>query len=296
MPLLGLGTWRASHEQTKRACLGAFRSGYRLVDTASRYRNEAAVGEAVAEAGKTLKLPRNELFVTTKLAPDRHEPVEVAKALEESLRSLDTSYVDLYLVHFPLSLTPTPVPLHVTWKAMLELRNAGLARDVGVSNVAGALLNELLASCDSERDFPSVLQIERHPLLPQTRLVKFAQSRGIAVTAFSSLGTQEFATSADGSAATANAAATLFDMAREVAEDVGRTPAQVLLRWSLQSDVAVIPKSSREERIAENSRIFDFQLSAHHLSVLNGLVQKHGMQRFLGARHIELAQGVPLYE
>lgn len=245
MPRLGLGVFRAGEGAgTRDAVLHALTIGYRHIDTAAVYRNEVEVGEALQRTS----LPRSALFVTTKLWNDDHGYDAARRAFDASLERLGLDYVDLYLIHWPV-----PEGRRESWRALEAIADSGRARTIGVSNYTERHLTELLGHA---RIPPAVNQVEVHPFLPQRSLRAFCADHGIAVAAYSPL-TKGRRLDDE----------TLVDLAREV----GRTPAQVLLRWGLQQGMAVLPKSSHPSRIEQNARLFDFDLSTSLLERLDGL-------------------------
>jgi diketogulonate reductase-like aldo/keto reductase len=224
-----------------RSALG---EGYRHIDTARIYGNEADVGRACRESG----LPRSEIFVTTKLWYTDGGRGRAERAFEASLDRLGLEYVDLYLIHWP------EVAQRVeTWEALVELTTGSPCRAVGVSNFTVSHLEELLASGSAP---PSVNQVEFHPFLYQKELLDFCRHHHIQVEAYSPL---------------AKGLAVRHPLILEVAQRNRRTQAQVVLRWGIQHGLAVIPKSTRLERIRENAQLFDFQLSAGDMAQLDGL-------------------------
>jgi len=230
MPMLGLGVWRV---RNGRACVKAVRwaleLGYRHVDTAQAYGNEESVGRALRESG----LPREEVFVTTKFHPRRRDPAVEA---EGSLRRLGVEYVDLYIVHWPRGGPTWP------WPGMERSRELGYARSIGVSNFSAAELEQVLAAASSA---PVVNQVQFSPFEYRRALLEACERRGVALEGYSPLGRGRHLRS---------------EPVERIAERLGRTPAQVLLRWCLQKGVPVIPKSTHRERIEANARIFDFEL------------------------------------
>lgn len=243
MPVLGLGVYK-SGENTKQAVLDGLEAGYRHIDVASVYGNEAEVGQAVRESG----IPRSEIFVTTKLWNDDMRAGVQREAFEKSLERLQMDYVDLYLLHWPVADCYLP-----SWHILEELNKKGQAKSIGVSNFQMHHLMDLMAH--SER-VPVVNQIECHPYLSQKPLRSFCRKTGIQVTAWAPLGR-----------------AKVFEDAaiKELAAKYGRTPAQVILRWELQNGIIVIPKSVHRERIIENSKIFDFELMPEDMARMDGL-------------------------
>ncbi len=222
----------------------ALESGYRLVDTARIYGNEADVGVAVRETG----LPREEIFVTTKVWNSDQGYDPTIRACEESLRRLGLDYLDLYLVHWPVE------GLRIeTWKAMTALMKQGKCRAIGVSNYTIRHLQELLERADV---VPAVNQVEFHPFLYQEKLLEFCRMNNIQLEAYSPLTRGE----------------RLNDpRVLALAAKHDRTPAQVLIRWGLQHSLVLIPKSAKKERIIENSRVFDFALSSEEMQLLDSL-------------------------
>ena len=258
MPILGLGVWQIPEGP---ACVNAVRwaldLGYRHIDTAQAYQNEASVGRALREAG----VPRDEVFITTKFDPRQADPVAEA---EQSLRRLGVDQVDLYLVHWPQG---GPV---WAWSGMQRARERGLARSIGVSNFSASDLAAVLAVGAIP---PVVNQVQFSPVYYRRALLDACRQRGVLVEAYSSLGTGRH----------------LIDRpVIQVARRVGRTPAQVLLRWCLQRDVLIIPKSVRQERIRENAQIFDFTLSPQDMAELDALDRTRGTDR---ARERNVWQG-----
>lgn len=241
MPMLGLGVWQVpSGTECVNAVRWALEEGYRHIDTAQAYGNEESVGRALRES----RLPRGEVFITTKFYPGRKDPAAEA---EQSLRRLGIDQVDLYLIHWPQGGSTW------AWPGMVRARDRGLARSIGVSNFNVSELDAVLAAGTSA---PVVNQVQFSALEYRGGLLDACQRRGVALEAYSPLGTGQH----------------LSDKTvAEVAQRVGRTPAQVLLRWCLQHDVPVIPKSTHRERIAENAQIFDFSLAAEDMAELDGL-------------------------
>ncbi len=245
IPRLGLGVYQSPPGKTTHdAVRYALECGYRLVDTARVYGNEGDVGMAVRESG----LARDQVFVTTKLWNSDHGYDPTIRACEESLRRLGLSYLDLYLIHWPV-----PGARKETWKAMAKLMKDGKCRAIGVSNYTTRHLEELLNNSDV---VPAVNQVEFHPFLYQRELLEYCQRHEIQLEAYSPLTRGERLNHP-----------TVLDVAKRH----GRTPAQVLIRWSLQHSVVAIPKSVRKERILENSRVFDFILTPDDMKLLDSL-------------------------
>jgi diketogulonate reductase-like aldo/keto reductase len=251
MPMLGLGVWQVPDgAQTVNAVRWALDLGYRHVDTAQAYGNEESVGRALRDSG----VPRGEVFITTKFYPGRKDPVAEA---EQSLRRLGVDQVDLYIVHWPRG-----GPLRA-WPGMERARELGLARSVGVSNFGARELHEVIAAGTIP---PAVNQVQFSALQYRRALLDSGRRQNVALEAYSPLGTGRHLSNA-----TVN----------RIAQRVGRTPAQVLLRWCLQHDVPVIPKSTHRERIAENAQIFDFTLPDEDMADLDALDQTNGTDRAL---------------
>ena len=251
VPMLGLGVWQV---ENARECVDAVRwaleEGYRHIDTAQAYGNEESVGLGLRQSG----LPREEIFVTTKFFPQSEDPVA---ALEASLRRLGLEYVDLYLIHWPAG-GPT-----WAWPGMERAREAGYARSIGVSNFGVDDLRQLLATATVP---PVVDQVQFSPYEYRKALLDSCRQNGIALEAYSPLGTGRHLTS---------------DTVAELARRHGRTPAQVLLRWCIERGIPIIPKSTHRERIAENAQLFDFRLSNQDIAELDALDRTGGTDRAL---------------
>jgi 2,5-diketo-D-gluconate reductase A len=246
IPQLGFGVFQVPPEDTAAAVDKALETGYRSIDTARAYRNEAAVGEATARSG----VAREELFITTKLWNADHGRDATKAAFEQSLERLGYDYVDLYLIHWPL---PSQDKYVETWQALMELYADGRARSIGVSNFQVEHLERII---DASGIVPSVNQIELHPQLQQARLRDYHAAHGILTEAWSPLG---------------QGAALTEDTVQAIASELDRTPAQVVLRWHLQLGNVVIPKSVTPERIEENFDLFDFELSEDQMEAIGQL-------------------------
>jgi diketogulonate reductase-like aldo/keto reductase len=244
IPALGLGTWPMDDTQAEQAVRGALETGYRLIDTATNYRNETGVGRGVAGCG----VPREEIVVTTKLPGRHHGYEETLASFEESRARLGLEYVDLYLIHWPLPRVDKYVD---SWKAMIRLREEGLVRSIGVSNFTAEHIERLEKETGV---LPSVNQIELHPLFPQEELRAFHAGKGIVTESWSPLG---------------RGTALLEDPAvGSVAEAHGVTPGQVVLRWHTQLGALPIPKSGDPERQRRNLDIFGFELSPAQMEAI----------------------------
>ena len=228
----------------------ALELGYRHVDTAQAYGNEESVGRALRDSG----VPRDEVFVTTKFNPARKDPEAEA---QRSLERLGVDQVDLYIIHSPRG-GPT-----WAWPGMERARARGYAKTIGVSNFSVAELDELVAIAEHP---PVVNQVQFSPFKYRRKLLEACDQRGVALEAYSPLGTGRHLSNA---------------RVGEIAERVGRTPAQVLLRWCVQRELVVIPKSTHRERIAENAQIFDFALSDEDMTALDALDETGGTERAL---------------
>ena len=245
MPILGLGVYQSPPGRvTRNAVNFALRVGYRHVDTARIYGNEADVGEAVRESG----VPRGDLFIATKLWNSDQGYDSTLRACEASLKRLGLDYLDLYLVHFPV-----PDVRKESWRAMETLLKKGRCRAIGVSNFTIRHLEELI---EESHVIPSVNQVELHPFLYQKELLKYCQDRGIQVEAYSPLARGE----------------RLQDpRIASLATKYSKSPAQLMIRWGIEHGLVVIPKSTREELIRENSQVFDFDISDDDMSSLDSL-------------------------
>lgn len=246
IPQLGLGVFQVPSEDTREVVARALGAGYRHVDTAAAYGNEAGVGEALRAAG----LARDEVFVTTKLWNDDHGHEAARRACETSLRRLGLDRIDLYLIHWPV---PARDRYAETWQALVELQSRGLARAIGVSNFGPAHLERIV---EATGVVPAVNQVELHPGLQQRDLRRVHGEMGVVTEAWSPL--------AQGRALGDPAVA-------EVGERHDRTPAQVVLRWHLQHGHVVIPKSVTPARIDENLDVFDFALTEAEMSRIDAL-------------------------
>lgn len=246
MPAIGLGVAELSDDETERAVSAALEIGYRLIDTAAVYGNEAAVGRAIAASG----IPRAELFVTTKLANADQGITSTQEACKASLERLGLDYIDLYLIHWPMPQLGKYVD---TFGGLIQARANGLTRSIGVCNFTEEHLDTVI---DLTFVTPAVNQIELHPLLNQAELRAVNAAHNVVTEAYSPL-----------------AVGRLLDnpTVTSVAAEYRRTPAQVLIRWSLQLGNVVIPRSANPERIAGNLDVFDFELATEHMDALNGL-------------------------
>jgi diketogulonate reductase-like aldo/keto reductase len=241
IPSLGLGVWQVRDgADTEKAVRWALEAGYRHIDTAQAYGNEESVGRALRDSG----VPREEVFITTKFYPGRRDP---AAEVENSLRRLGVDQVDLYIVHWPQG-GPT-----WAWPGMEAAKQNGHARSIGVSNFSVAELDQVLAVANTA---PVVNQVQFSPFEYRQGLLEACRERNAALEAYSPLGTGRHLGDAT---------------VGQIAERVGRTPAQVLIRWCLQRGTIVLPKSTHQDRIQANAQVFDFELSGDDLAELDGL-------------------------
>ncbi len=245
IPVVGLGTWKSEPgKTTSQAVLDSLEAGYRHIDTARAYDNETDVGRAVNDSG----LPREDLFITTKLWNQHQGYEEAIEACEKSLNRLNCDYIDLYLIHWPLR-----EKRNHSWKAFIELRDRELCKSIGVSNFTIEHLAEIEAKFGI---LPAVNQVEFHPYHYQKELLDYCNSKNIIIEAYSPL-----------------VHARRMDESRlvSISEEMGKTPAQVLIRWAIQRGMVVIPKSVNKDRIIENFSVFDFEISDSQMKKLDSL-------------------------
>ncbi|MEM8498008.1 MAG: aldo/keto reductase [Pseudomonadota bacterium] len=289
LPQVGLGFWKVSPEDAAQTVIAAIDAGYRHLDSAADYGNEAAVGEGIVQAIRAGQCSREELWVTSKLWNTDHKAEHVRPALERTLRDLQLDYLDLYMIHFPIALEyvdpaqrypaewffepsdpkpamkPAKVPIYETWRAMEELVDAGLVKHIGVCNFGVSLLRDLL---NYARIPPAVLQVELHPRLSQQKLLRFCADNDIGVTGFSPLGALSYV---DIDMAQRDDSVLELEVIRTIASRAQRSPAQVVLRWAIQRGTAIIPKTTRPERLRENLALFDFELSEEEMKAIDSL-------------------------
>lgn len=289
MPSVGLGLWKIDPEATAKAVVDAIEVGYRHLDSACDYGNEQQVGDGIRQAIDTGLCTREELWLTSKLWNTYHQPQYVKAACEKTLSDLKVDYLDLYLIHFPIALKYVDfdnryppewlfdpdaaepkmeieaVALHETWRAMEELVECGLVKNIGVCNYNSALLHDLMAYAKIK---PAMLQIESHPYLTQEALIRTAQDHDVPVTAFSPLGALSYVSLDMASGADS---VLLEPAVIAAAKRVERTAAQVVLRWGIQRGTAIIPKTTRRERLLENLSLFDFELNEDEMAAISAL-------------------------
>jgi diketogulonate reductase-like aldo/keto reductase len=254
IPLLGLGVWQVPNgPECENAVRWALELGYRHVDTAQAYGNEESVGRALRDSG----VPREEVFVTTKFNPAREDAEAEA---QRSLERLGVDQVDLYIIHWPQG-GPT-----WAWPGMERALERGYARSIGVSNYSVSELDEVLSVAETP---PVLNQLQFSPFKHRRRLLEACEERGVALEAYSPLGTGRHLSD---------------ELVRQIANRAGRTPAQVLLRWAVQRDLVVVAKSTHRERIEENAQIFDFTLPDEDMAALDALDETDGTERPLERR------------
>jgi alcohol dehydrogenase (NADP+) len=269
IPALGLGTWKSKPGEVYNAVREAIRIGYRHIDCAYIYMNEAEIGKALDDAFKAGDVKREELWITSKLWNNAHLVKDVRPALENTLKDLNLDYLDLYLIHWPVALKPgvgfpesaddflslDEIPIAKTWEAMEKCAKEGLSKHIGVSNFSIKKIRDLISECEIR---PEVNQIEMHPLLAQTDMLEFCEKENIVLTAYSPLGStdrpQHFK-SPDEPSLMENSTVV------EIASGHNCSPAQVLIRWAIQRGTSVIPKSVNPSRIKQNFEAASMELT-----------------------------------
>ncbi|KEF59182.1 oxidoreductase [Exophiala aquamarina CBS 119918] len=291
-PLVGFGLWKVPSEKAADIVYQAIKVGYRLFDGAYDYQNEKEAGEGIKRAIAEGIVKREDIFVTTKLWNNYHRRDHALQMAKVQNDAWGLGYIDLYLIHFPVALEfvdpetirypawwmdkdhkiikTSKIPIHETWGALEEAVDAGIARSIGISNAQAQTLYDILTYA---RHPVSSLQIEHHPYLVQTELIKMAQENKIVVTAYSTFGPQSFLELPPAFRERANDIPLLFEVAavRAAANRVGKTPAQVLLRWATQRGIAVIPKSNNPDRLKQNLQVMDFALTDDELKAISAL-------------------------
>jgi alcohol dehydrogenase (NADP+) len=287
LPMLGLGTWKSDPGEVYDAVKVALEAGYRHVDCAPIYGNEAEVGRALAESFDAGVVDREDVWITSKLWNDSHHPEHVRPAVEETLADLQLDALDLYLIHWPVALEPgtdlpesgdqfiplDEVPLTETWAAMEELVDEGLVHHVGVSNFSVTKLRSLTAEADRA---PEMNQIEMHPYLQQPGMLDYAEETGLHLTAYSPLGSQDRPEPMK-----ADDEPVLMDdpTITDIADAHDASPAQVLLSWALHRGTAVIPKSVTPSHIRDNLAAAELSLTDDEMAAINDLDRE---RRYLG--------------
>ncbi|MFT5731568.1 MAG: alcohol dehydrogenase (NADP+) [Planctomycetota bacterium] len=278
MPALGLGTWKSDPGEVGAAIKEAIKIGYRHIDCASVYGNEAEIGQALSEVFSEGHVTRDDLWITSKLWSNRHGRDEVVPTIQESLDRLGVEYLDLYLVHWPVAIRsdskpPTQpedllsletLPLEETWAGMEDALERGLARHIGVSNYSATKLGQHM----SMKHKPEVNQVELHPYLAQPELLKYTKENGIHLTGYSPLGSND---RPEGMKAKDDRVLLADPVVQAVAGRLAITPAQVLLAWALQRGTSVIPKSVNPGRLAENFAAAGIELDDQAMAELKGL-------------------------
>ncbi|USP77878.1 uncharacterized protein yc1106_05152 [Curvularia clavata] len=288
MPQVGFGLWKVDNATCADTVYNAIKAGYRLFDGACDYGNEVECGQGVARAIKDGLVKREDLFIVSKLWQTFHDREQVEPICRKQLADWGVDYFDLYLIHFPVALKyvdpkvryppgwyydgksqieHSNASLQSTWEAFEELKNKGLSKSIGVSNYSGALLLDMFTYAKIK---PATLQIEHHPYYVQPYLLELARQHDIKVTAYSSFGPQSFL---ECDMKVAADTPLLFDhpVIKKIADAHGKTPAQVLLRWSTQRGLSVIPKSNSPNRLAQNLDVTSFDLKDSEIEEISGL-------------------------
>ena len=279
MPALGLGTWKSAKGEVYEVVRKAIEIGYRHFDCASFYGNESEIGMAISDAIKNGDVTREELWITSKLWNNRHKKDDIQAACEITLKDLTLDYLDLYLIHWPVVLQKqasyaqqssdlislSEIPLTQTWQGLIDLKEKGLTKHIGVSNFSIKKINQII---EESGVIPEVLQIELHPFLQQQKILNFTQEKGIFLTGYCPLG------SADRPAVRILAdEPKLFQqqIILDIAKDKDISPAQVILAWAVNRGTSVIPKSVNPERLKQNLEAADIELSTQEMTKMNSL-------------------------
>lgn len=282
MPLIGLGTWKSKPGQVYEAVKIAIDCGYRHIDCALAYQNETEVGNAIRDKIADKVIKREDIFVTSKCWNTFHRKEKVIECCKKSLGYLGLDYVDLYLIHWPISykegdelfpkdadgkMLTENIDFTETWKGMEEVYEKGLAKSIGLSNFNSEQIKKILNMCKIK---PVVLQVECHPFLNQNKLIEFCKSHGITITAYSPLGSPDRPWHKDDEP-------NLLADGRidKIAKKHNKSPAQIILRFNVQRGVIVIPKSVTDTRIQDNFKIFDFELSEDEMKEINNFKEHY---------------------